>query len=147
MTTDPIAAARALLEPLTGYTPGPWQTTSDHSLNACANVSAGYHDVATLYGGSEDVPQPAEGEPWGPHPIRDATARLIAAAPDLRDMVSTLADALEAERARIAAARLEGWRAGLDAAAKIVDGAAKHLMRDTAAEIRALPEPKESSHD
>lgn len=174
MTTDPIAAARALIEPLTGYTSGQWRAVSDHPLNACANVRAGYHDVATLYGGSEDVPQPVEGEPWGPHPIRDATARLIAAAPELRDMVATLADALEAERAALnkllAEARLEGWRAGRDAAAEhcwekrsgLADAEQKQVAagltgrdyygRRLEAEllsrsIRALPEPKEASHD
>lgn len=52
----------------------------------------------------------------------------------------TPADAQAALDKMLAEARLEGWRAGREAAAK-------YLMRDTAAEIRALPERKETSHD
>lgn len=79
---------------------------------------------------------------------------------------ATLADALEAERAKVAAARLEGWRAGRDAAAEIAEGrrnsqSTMHRGSHTAyfmeeerrreceaisRTIRALPEPKEASH-
>ena len=102
-TTDKIAEARALIEPLTGHTPGEWEMSATHPANACANVRCGYTDVATLYSGDSDVPQPADGEPWGPQPIRDANARLTAAAPALRDTVAALADLADALTQRIEA--------------------------------------------
>ena len=101
-TTDKIAEARALIEPLTGHTPGEWEMSVTHPTNACANVRCGYTDVATLYSGDSDVPQPADGEPWGPQPIRDANARLTAAAPALRDTVAALADLADAQAQEIA---------------------------------------------
>lgn len=70
--------------------------------------------------------------------------------------ITTPADAQAALNKLLAEARLEGWRAGRDASAKIVDETAKYHMTDpddievvrmTAAEIRTLPEPKEASHD
>ena len=81
MTTDPIAAARAMIEPLTGYTPGPWSVSE-------------YDGTGYVYG-------PAQGYDDG-FDLEDA--RLIATAPDMRDMIATLADALEAEQAEVAAA-------------------------------------------
>ena len=99
--TDVIAEARALIEPLTGHTPGEWEMSVTHPTNACANVRCGYTDVATLYGGDSDVSQPADDEPWGPQPIRDANARLTAAAPALRDTVADLADLAEVQAQRI----------------------------------------------
>ena len=98
---DLVAGARALIKPLTGHTPGKWEMSATHPANACANVRCGYTDVATLYGGDRDVPQPADGEPWGPQPIRDANARLTAAAPALRDTVAALADLADALTQRI----------------------------------------------
>lgn len=217
MSTDLITAARAMIEPLTEYTSAPW-----------AQVSAGDNGYHIGSGGwTVDASDPDGGYfgDWhiclttGCYLAAEADARLIAAAPDLRDMVAFLADALEAERARaekaeaerdqalarlaavhleaiercaallielgyvsesgetlanevrglrvdpdaqdahdklLAEARLEGWRAGRDAAAEIVDGTAKYNMSDPddievarfiAAKIRARPEPKEASHD
>ena len=146
---DPIAAARAMIEPLTGYTPGPWWTSGKYSGREmgcsiiAANPSAG----------------PAPGNPTRGQ-VAFATAilntdarrcegdaRLIAAAPDLRDMVATLADALEAERAKVAAARAEGWRAGRDAAAIAARGDGESEWFNPVQAIRALPEPKEASYD
>ena len=98
---DLVAGARALIKPLTGHTPGEWEMSVTHPTNACANVRCGYTDVATLYGGDSDVPQPADDEPWGPQPIRDANARLTAAAPALRDTVAALADLADALTQRI----------------------------------------------
>ena len=104
-TADLVAGARALIEPLTGHTPGEWEMSVTHPTNACANVRCGYTDVATLYGGDSDVPQPADDEPWGPQPIRDANARLTAAAPALRDTVAALADLADAQAQEIAELR------------------------------------------
>ena len=98
---DLVAGARALIKPLTGHTPGEWEMSVTHPTNACANVWCGYTDVATLYSGEGDVPQPADDEPWGPQPIRDANARLTAAAPALRDTVAALADLADALTQRI----------------------------------------------
>lgn len=74
---DALDAARALIGPLIGYTPGPWE-------------AAIYDDVGFI-----NVP-PGVGFEQGD--FKPGDARLIASAPDLRDMVATLADALEAER-------------------------------------------------
>lgn len=164
MTTDPIAAARALIEPLTGYTPEPW------SVSECEGT--GY-----VYG-------PAQGYDEG---FDLADACLIAAAPDLRNMVAILAVTLEAEQAKVAAAyeaaakrcyedqgrfdtpdrirsltpadaqaaldkllaeaRAEGWRAGRDAAAIAARGDGEGEWFNPVQAIRALPEPKEAIHD
>lgn len=161
---DPIAAARALIETLAGYTPGPWDASGLTVYDTCMDGVASCH--------------------------ADADARLMAAAPDLRDMVATLADALETERAKVAAAyelaaevywygfpawdafsaardairaltpadaqasldkllaeaRLEGWRAGREAAAHACDWGDIYGAKAVQA-IRALPEPKEAIHD
>ena len=113
---DKIQAARALIEPLTGHTPGEWVMSATHPTNACANVRCDYIHIATLYGGDSDVPSPAEGEPWGPQPIRDANARLTAAAPALRDTVAALADLADAQAQENARLRyvLEGVRDAID---------------------------------
>lgn len=136
MTTDPIAAARALIEPLTGYTPWPWKAWQPrHDESVPVRTDGLGITIAYVHQGA----------------VTSAhnNARLIAAAPDLRDTVATLADALEAERAKVTAARLEGWRAGRDAAAArcweergLLDGA--EILTNL---IRALPEPKETTHE
>ena len=103
MTTDPIAAARTMIEPLTGYTPRPWKAWQPrHDESVPVRIDELGITIAYVHQGA----------------VTSAhnNARLIAAAPDLRYMVATLADALEAERAKVAAARLEGWRAGRDQA-------------------------------
>ena len=98
MTTDPIAAARAMIEPLTGYTSAPW-----------AQVSAGDNGYHIGSGGwTVDASDPDGGyfeeyhicKTTGYYDAAGADARLMAASPDLRDMVATLAEALGAERAR-----------------------------------------------
>lgn len=72
MTTDPIAAALALIEPLTGYTPKPWEVTIyDEDGFIMVQLSGYFGD------------------------FKPNDVRLIAAAPDLRDMVATLAIALD----------------------------------------------------
>lgn len=92
--TDPIAAARAMIEPLTGYTPGPWEAVI-------------YDDYGFIY-----IPLSGYDGDFKP-----SDARLIVAAPDLRDMVATLADALETERAKVAAAFKAGIKRGVAHAA------------------------------
>lgn len=66
------------------WTPGPWKAIFDHPTNACANVelAEGYTSIATCFGGDSDSAQDDDGN-WSDQPIRDANARLIAAAPDL----------------------------------------------------------------
>lgn len=173
MTTDLIAAARAMIEPLTGYTTEPWEAVIYDDYSFIVVSPSGY-----------------DGD------FKPSDARLIAAAPDLRDMVATLADALEAERSKVAAAyeaaalfsesqrregdsfyndgwcacatvvaggirnitpadaqatldnllaeaRLEGWRAGREAAADEAQSCTHdpYVVRA----IRAMPEPKEVS--
>ena len=225
MTTDPIAAARALIEPLTGYTLGPWWTSGKYSGREmgcsiiASNPSAGPAPGNPTRGGVAFATAILNTDARR----CEGNARLIAAAPDLRDMVATLADEAEAERAKVAAAyeaaalfsesqrregdsfyndgwcacatvvaggirnitpadaqaalnkmlaeaRLEGWRVGREAAAEhcwakrdlLADAEQKQVAagltgrdyygRRLEAEllsrsIRALPEPKEASHD
>lgn len=101
MTTDPIAAARAMIEPLTGYTPKPWWTSGKYSGREmgcsiiAANPSAGPAPGNPTRGGVAFATAILNTDARR----CEANARLIVAAPDLRDMVATLADALEAERA------------------------------------------------
>ena len=94
---DKIAAARALIEPLTGHTPGPWQVDApeDESVEIAARIFA----IAGLY-------------ETAPEALPDA--RLIAAAPALRDTVAALADladaqAQEIERLTEALGRIVEW--------------------------------------
>ena len=74
------------------------------------------------------------------------------------DRIHRLLDALDAERARaekaeaalqraVDAARLEGWRAGRDAAAVAARGEGEGEWFNPVQAIRALPEPKEASHE
>jgi hypothetical protein len=71
----------------TKHTPGPWEVVAGHPKNACVkivavNLACGLDEVATLYGFGDDCQRDEAGN-WGAQPIRDADARLIAAAPDL----------------------------------------------------------------
>ena len=114
---DTIAAARALIEPLTGYTPGPWvgvnmvhadhggpMTPEEIAEYVCNCVKLGDPNRFLFVSGDHDDGSDADICHTGNGPRGPANTRLIAAAPDLRDMVATLADALEAERVKVAAA-------------------------------------------
>lgn len=156
MTPDPIAAARAMIEPLTGYASGPW-----------SKISAGSNSYHIGSGGwTVDASDPDGGyfeeyhicKTTGYYDAAGADARLMTAAPDLRDMVATPADAQAALDKLLAEARLEGWRAGQDAAAMscvlsgqdLVEGGWGPEGWDMAVtletRILAMPEPKEPSH-
>lgn len=197
MTTDPIAAARTLLDKVP-----PLFIDRDNDICRAGDGNNLVGCAATDDEPSLDYLNPA----------------IWFAIPDLRDMVATLADALEAEQAKVAAAyeaaarevaewteetfstvtspdeaaeqlralttadtqaalnkllaeaRLEGWRAGRDAAVEhcwakrdlLADAEQKQVAagltgrdyygRRLEAEllsrsIRALPEPKEANHD
>ena len=68
------------------HTPGPWEVVADHPQNACLKIQPvnrqyGGDEVATIYGGQDDC-RCVDGV-WTEQPIRDANARLIAAAPEL----------------------------------------------------------------
>lgn len=92
MTDDKIADARALIKPLTGHTPGPWvKRTGMHS--AWVEQEDGAERFScTVVGGD------------GQGGAMD-NARLIAAAPALRDTVAALADLAEAQAQEIARLR------------------------------------------
>ena len=87
---DKIAEARALIEPLTGHTPGPWHFHGPIKGRKmwCLELDSDTNFVADL---------------WRPNV--DANAALIAAAPDLRDTVATLADLADAQAQEIALLR------------------------------------------
>lgn len=103
MTPEQLAEARALIEPLTGYIPGPWVTAGDHHVRANGGKTAiAEMRLASARGGGN--------------------GRLIAAAPELRDMVAKQADHIEAQArreaekdARIAAllAEWDAWEGGI----------------------------------
>ena len=91
---DKIAEARALIEPLTGHTPGPWQVDApeDESVEIASRIFA----IAGLY-------------ETAPEALPDA--RLIAAAPALRDTVAALADLADAQAQEIERLRGLLWYA------------------------------------
>mgnify|MGYP000685704605 FL=1 len=75
------------IEKETTFAPGPWSVGEPHPQNACAYVlGADGDEVATLYGG--DQAKKDDDGIWGSQPIRDATANLIAAAPELYEALS-----------------------------------------------------------
>lgn len=81
---DKIQAARALIEPLTGHTPGAWEI--DAPKDESVEIGAGSFSIAGLYEAAPDA-------------LPDA--RLIVAAPVLRDTVAALADLADAQAQRI----------------------------------------------
>lgn len=86
---DKIAAARAMIEPLTGQTRGKWRVSLP---NDTVVISPDGFAVAHMAG---DYCLPTR---W---PAMEANARLIAAAPTLRDTVAALADIAEAQAQEI----------------------------------------------
>lgn len=85
---DKIAEARALIEPLTEYAPGPWKVDSDGDVYADNSFS-----IAQIWDIVEDFSEHAE-------------TKLILSAPALRDTVAALADladALAQENAKLQA--------------------------------------------
>ena len=108
---DQISTARALIDPLTGHTPGPWEVVTD--LPAIA-IAAGNHRVVQTPN-QNNYRHFGRSEPWlGIGTFSNAA--LIAAAPALRDTVAALTDladaqAQENERLRYV---LEGVRGAID---------------------------------
>ena len=87
MTAPDTTAIRAQMEALAGFTPGPWKVSPTDDTNVIT------HDremVAEIAGDYNDP------DLW---PIMEADTRLIAAAPDMRETILALCDALDAERA------------------------------------------------
>ena len=71
---------------MAAHTPGPWEVVADHPQNACLKIQPvnrqyGGDEVATIYGVQDDCR--CVDDVWTEQPIRDANARLIAAAPEL----------------------------------------------------------------
>lgn len=94
MTADKIAEARALIEPLTGHTPGPWAVSypvKDRPQCAFIDPECGYIEGEN-YLAVSGICNPA-------------TAMTLAAAPALRDTVVALADLAEAQAQEIARLR------------------------------------------
>ena len=82
------------IEKETTFTPGPWHVGTPHPQNACAYViGANGEEIAVLYGAGQ-AEQNADGM-WGPQPRREATADLIAAAPELYEALEGLLEDFE----------------------------------------------------
>ena len=87
MTTPDTKVIKAQMEALSGFAPGPWKvsptddtTVITHDRNMVAEIDGDYN----------------EPDLW---PIMEANARLIAAAPDMRETILALCDALDELRA------------------------------------------------
>lgn len=94
---DTIAEARALIEPLMDFTPSPWELVSLSGYGSPFSIRMAYHS---------DNPN-APKTHYGVQSVRTREdARLIAAAPALRDTVAALADLADAQAQEIA--RLRG---------------------------------------
>jgi hypothetical protein len=82
------------------HTRGPWRVSDEHPDNACLYVrDEDGREIAVLYTGCDDYVGRDEHGMWGAQPIRDANARLIAAAPGYdevaRDALPILAAILD----------------------------------------------------
>ena len=87
MTTPDTKAIKAQMEALSGFAPGPWKVSPTDDTNVIT------HDremVAEIAGDYNDP------DLW---PIMEADTRLIAAAPDMRETILALCDALDELRA------------------------------------------------
>ena len=98
---DKIAEARALIKPLTGHTPGPWM--QDGIAIAHPSEPHGYPLDICLMG----EPLHFAGDVRPMLQNHEANARLIAAAPALRDTVAALADLADAQAQEVAEWRKE----------------------------------------
>lgn len=89
--TDKIQAARALIEPLTGViSPAPWRA-KEESLSI---ADTGDYEYPWVVRSSD---QRIVAEFYGERLVDELNARLIAAAPALRDTVADLADLADAQ--------------------------------------------------
>lgn len=97
---DQIAAARALIEPLTGHTPGPWRLHG--RCIAADGVCDTYSGpvLGTIGGASDTLDEDGEGRRWWTQGDPEKNAAMFAASPTLRDTVAALADGLEDEIAK-----------------------------------------------
>ena len=144
MTTPDTAAIRAQMETLDGFTPGPWDwevSRRSQTVELCGGKGAsdltvmsfarwGLNKAAPVFwfwlGNVSDEPKRAEAlgtpEPGREHHadwfqrINHPDARLIAAAPDMRETILALCDALDELRTEVKTLRRqaetlkEGWR-------------------------------------
>lgn len=92
---DNIQAARALIEPLTGHTPGPWM--QDGIAIAHPSEPNGYPLDICLMG----EPLHFAGDVRPMLQNHEANALILAAAPALRDTVAALADLADAQAQEI----------------------------------------------
>lgn len=110
---DKIAEARALIEPLTGNTPGPW-VSQHRGTRKDIECRKDYHRVTTELEAADPNAVAIVHVQWRLNPA--ANAALIAAAPALRDTVAALADLADAQAQEIARLRwvLGGVRRAID---------------------------------
>lgn len=102
---DKIAEARALIEPLTGHTPGPWM--QDGIAIAHPSEPNGYPLDICLMG----EPLHFAGDVRPMLQNHEANARILVAVPALRDTVAALADLADAQAQEIAKLRGLLWYA------------------------------------
>lgn len=107
---DKIAAARELIKPLTGHTPGQWRS-GDVRFGGRSQLVL--HSQGNGYVCEVRTPVRDHEHDYG---ALEANVSLIAAAPSLRDTVAALTDGWEAEKARAdaLAQEIERLRAALE---------------------------------
>lgn len=99
--TNDLTAIRAQMKALEGFTPGPWATACDDChFGSLSSVRGG--GAAQKSGLSRELMVEVGG--WQGVKAQEATTRLIAVAPDMRDTIIALCD--ETERLRAANDRL-----------------------------------------
>ena len=89
MTKIDTKAIRAQMEAMTGFTAGPWKVSPTDDTNVITNDREMVAEIAGDYN---------DPDLW---PIMEADTRLIAAAPDMRETILALCDALDAAQAEI----------------------------------------------
>lgn len=119
---DKIAEARALIEPLTGHTPGPWIYYAD-----LPSTEPNWHIVTMV-----TRMRVLANVHIAPGNVMDvANAAIIAAAPALRDTVAVLADLANAQAQEIGRLRAENERlrnmAQLALFSQVFVGSHRHL--------------------
>lgn len=141
MTSEQIAEARALIEPLTGYTAGGWKARPAKSMEMYGRLYAVLNPERIPAAFVPAWDRPREGEVDGTEEAKSHT-RLIAAAPAMRDTIAALLDHIDTQ-----AEQSDYWEASSNAAWAEVEklrGSLEYVERQ-AEELRALVRQRETA--